>query len=102
MTDLTLRPEDEQKPVPGRACDGCTMCCKLMSIKELQKPAQSWCEHCDIGVGCRIYEQRPGDCRKFLCGWLGDERVGDEWRPSRTKMVIKFEGRKLIVLVDKD
>ena len=24
--------------VPGRSCQGCTLCCKLLSIEELEKP----------------------------------------------------------------
>ena len=33
--------------IEGRSCDGCTLCCKLLSVEEIDKPQQHWCEHCD-------------------------------------------------------
>jgi hypothetical protein len=101
MTDLTPRP-DAPKLVPGRSCDGCTACCKLVAVAELNKPAQSWCDHCSIGKGCTIYETRPEDCRTFYCGWLLDERIADAWRPRDSKIVVKFEPKRIVVHVDKD
>ncbi len=89
---MTATAEAEVKPVQVRSCDGCTMCCKLLSIKELEKPRLQWCVHCDIGVGCKIYEQRPAECRNFYCGYLMDAKLGDHWKPSRSKMVIVPEG----------
>ena len=102
MSDLTPRPEDVPKLVEGRSCAGCTACCKLVAVHELQKPAQTWCQHCEIGAGCRIYEQRPEDCRTFFCGWLLDERIAEDWRPVKSKMVVKFEARRIVIHVDKD
>lgn len=88
--------------VPGRSCEGCTACCKLVAVHELNKPAGAWCEHCEIGVGCKIYPTRPDDCRTFYCGWVLDERMGPEWEPSHARMVVKFQPRRIIVFVDKD
>jgi hypothetical protein len=51
--------------VPGRNCDGCTMCCKLLSVAELDKPPVSWCTLCDVKVGCNAYAGRPTECRDF-------------------------------------
>jgi uncharacterized protein len=78
------------------------MCCKLVAVHELEKPAQSWCKHCTIGEGCQIYDARPDDCRTFYCGWLLDERIADAWQPSKSKMVVKFEARRIVIHVDKD
>jgi uncharacterized protein len=78
------------------------MCCKLVAVHELEKPAQSWCEHCDIGNGCRIYDTRPTDCRTFYCGWLLDPHISDDWLPSKSKMVVKFEPKRIVIHVDKD
>ncbi len=88
--------------VAGRSCAGCTLCCKLLSISELAKPQQSWCPSCTVGVGCRIYADRPGDCADFHCGWLVREEVGDAWRPSECGMVLNFEAlaNRVIVHVD--
>jgi hypothetical protein len=76
------------EPVPGRSCGGCTLCCKVMGVPELEKPRGAWCIHCARGSGCRIYAKRPAGCRSFLCGWLTNSRFGPEWRPDRSKIVI--------------
>jgi hypothetical protein len=76
------------EPAKGRSCGGCTMCCKVLGITELQKPVGKWCPHCDIGKGCKIYETRPEECRTFHCAWLVDDRLADVWKPDRSKIVI--------------
>jgi hypothetical protein len=102
MADLTPRPDAVPPLVPGRSCKDCTLCCKLVSVYEIEKPAQSWCEHCTIGVGCRIYDMRPADCRTFYCGWLLDPRISDAWEPNKCKMVVKFEPKRIVIHVDRD
>jgi hypothetical protein len=73
-----------------------------VAVHQIGKPPQRWCENCEIGVGCRIYETRPNDCRTFYCGWLLDPRIGDDWHPARSKMVVKFEPKRIIIFVDRD
>jgi hypothetical protein len=72
----------------ARTCGDCTLCCKVMAIEEIAKPAGRWCRHCKPGRGCLVYESRPGECRAFNCLWLVDERFGAHWKPSRSKMVL--------------
>lgn len=78
------------------------MCCKIMGVGEIAKPARQWCPQCEIGVGCRIYETRPGECRRFDCVWLLDTVLGPEWRPDRAHFVMAYEieGKRLAVRVD--
>ena len=45
--------------------DGCTACCKILKIRELNKPANTWCKHCNIGVGCGIYDSRPESIQRI-------------------------------------
>ena len=71
-----------------RHCDGCTLCCKVMAIVELEKPGGQWCPHCDAGKGCKIYVERPPSCRQFNCGYLMNKNLGPEWKPSEAKFVI--------------
>jgi hypothetical protein len=71
-----------------RACGDCTLCCKVMAIEELSKPPGQWCGHCQPGRGCRIYDDRPAECRDFNCLWLIDERFGPHWRPNKSKLVL--------------
>ena len=89
-------------PASGRSCEGCTLCCKIFGIPELEKPRHAWCAHCEIGKGCRIYETRPASCREFVCGWLIDGTVPEHWRPAKSRMVLTTEdgGRRLVINVD--
>jgi hypothetical protein len=89
--------------VPGRVCGSCSLCCKLLRIEELDKPAGRWCSHCTVGRdGCKIYDTRPGSCRSFHCTWLIDPKLRAEWRPSTAKMVLQYDhpARRLAVHVD--
>ncbi|HUU85486.1 MAG TPA: hypothetical protein VM243_18460 [Phycisphaerae bacterium] len=86
----------------GRQCGTCSLCCKLLGIEELDKPQGQWCPHCDPPHGCMIYSRRPGECRAFNCAWLENAALGDEWKPTRSKMVLYFidEGARLVAHVD--
>lgn len=75
----------------GRKCGNCSMCCKLMAIPEMGKPAGPWCAYCDPGKKrCTIYATRPKTCADFYCQWMVDRTFGPEWYPSRCKMVLKL------------
>ncbi|HEX2591606.1 MAG TPA: hypothetical protein VHL34_08930 [Rhizomicrobium sp.] len=82
-----------------RSCGDCTLCCKVLRVADLDKPAGTWCEHCDTGKGCRIYADRPGSCRSFMCSYLQDNRLGEEWRPRDSKIVLQhIEGDNCIMV----
>jgi hypothetical protein len=74
--------------VPGRECGQCTLCCKLLEVSEIEKPQGKWCKHCTPGKGCNIYDDRPDLCKVWYCGWRMWERLGPEWYPRRSKIVI--------------
>jgi hypothetical protein len=88
--------------VPGRTCGTCTLCCKVIAIIELGKPAGSWCRHCAPGTGCAIYAERPGECRTFNCAWLTWADLPDDWKPERSRIVLVFhaDGNRMIANVD--
>lgn len=77
------------------ACDGCTACCHVFAIPDLEKGSYAPCRHLTApGAegpsaapegpsaaaarrgGCAIHAERPGVCRDFVCayaiGLLGD------------------------------
>lgn len=86
---------------PMRSCDGCTLCCKLMEIEELAKHPGKWCDHCEIGTGCRIYSERPASCAGFTCGFLSWPPVPTHWHPKKCKMVITMDKPgQVVVRVD--
>ncbi|HLH10880.1 MAG TPA: hypothetical protein VKV77_03250 [Methylovirgula sp.] len=69
--------------IPGKACGACSLCCKILEIEELQKPAGPACENCVAGGGCAIYEMRPDVCRDFECLWKSDRSLSSQMRPDR-------------------
>ncbi len=91
---------DTPSIVPGRACGSCTLCCKVLDINELAKPAGTWCPNCKVGKGCSIYDERPAVCRGFLCGYLTGPQLSEIWRPTKAKMVLAFNGSSITVYVD--
>ncbi|HEU0070067.1 MAG TPA: hypothetical protein VFS04_02115 [Alphaproteobacteria bacterium] len=87
---------------PGKDCGACTLCCKVMRIDALGKADGTWCDHCAVGSGCKIHTSKPDECTVFYCGFLQDPRLGEEWRPSKSKFVLVAEmgGRRIAAHVD--
>jgi hypothetical protein len=81
----------------------CSLCCKLLEVHAISKPEGKWCVHCAPGrERCTIHDRRPDQCRTFYCAWLTVGSLGDEWRPTRAKMVLSAEadGNRMAVHVD--
>ncbi len=90
--------------VPGRACDGCTLCCRLPAIVELAKPAHVLCSHCEIAKGCTIYDTRPSTCRKFECLYLAGGQLGEQWKPLHCHMFVAYHAgaNRIVIHVDSE
>jgi hypothetical protein len=71
-----------------RLCGDCTLCCKVMAIEELAKPASHWCLHCKPRRGCTIYADRPAECESFSCIWLINDLLDEQWKPNKSKLVL--------------
>ena len=84
-----------------RSCGTCSLCCKVIGIAALDKPAGRWCSHFAKGLGCSIYADAPGECRTFMCSWLITPALGEEWRPDRCKLVL-WTNRVGRMIVDAD
>jgi len=86
----------------GKSCGECGLCCKLIGVESIAKPQFTWCRHFKRSVGCGIYEDRPHDCRAFICYWLHVPNLGDEWRPDRAGFVMHIAdgGARLNIKVD--
>jgi hypothetical protein len=89
-------------PQPVRACDGCTLCCKVLSIEALGKPEGLWCRHCKVGSGCLAYDTRPTACRVFHCDYLLQPTFTAEWKPSLSRLVVMSDAvqNRITVHVD--
>jgi hypothetical protein len=95
MTDIV-------ETIPGRNCSGCTMCCKLLDIPEINKPRLQWCADCAPGIGCQIYDKRPATCRSFYCGYLTNPVLSEDWKPSRSKLLVTLDDKLNRVAVHVD
>jgi hypothetical protein len=94
--------EGETDLVPGRSCEGCTLCCKLMEVEPLNKPRAEWCPHCDQKAGCRIYGERPEACRIFYCGYRRVPEIDERWFPAKAKLLVNYESASNRVAVHVD
>ena len=85
-----------------KSCGPCTMCCKVLAVDELAKPAGQACVHVARSGGCTIYAERPQACRTFECVWLMDPEMPHRFRPDQTKVVLDQdpEGARLIARCD--
>ena len=85
-----------------RACNGCTLCCTLLSVEELNKAPGVTCPHCQVGCGCTIHDARPTECRGFYCDYLLNPALNEDWRPARCRIVVSFEdyNNALVIHVD--
>jgi hypothetical protein len=85
-----------------RECGSCSLCCKVLDVPAIYKPAGQWCRHFRAGSGCDIHQLRPKPCREFSCLWLAEDWLGDEWKPSQSKFVMawEYEGECLTVYPD--
>ena len=93
---------DSSPAVPGRACNACTMCCRVLDVAELAKPAGTECPHCIKAGGCGIYADRPSACGEFYCGYLALPFVNERWFPDTCGMMIfpDADQKRLAVHVD--
>ena len=78
--------------VAGRTCGTCTACCTLFPIDQpdLVKQAGVPCQHL-AGSGCGLHPNWPKVCGEWFCGWRRLPRLGDEWRPDRSGIVVVFD-----------
>ncbi len=53
-----------------RTCGACSLCCSVLRVDELSKPAGVDCEHQLAEGGCAIHATRPAICRAYHCLWL--------------------------------
>lgn len=77
--------------LPPQPCAGCTMCCVLLGVKEIEKLPNRMCQHCEPGVGCKVYAERPTACQEFECAYaLGMLGEGEDARPDNSYVVFSF------------
>lgn len=70
-----------------RRCNECTLCCKLLPVPQLQKPANTRCAFQRAGKGCTLHQspRYPSHCSIWACAWLSG---ADLPRPDRAHYVV--------------
>lgn len=75
----------------NRSCGGCTLCCKLVPVRELAKGAGERCRY-QSSKGCAVYHRPdrgfPPSCAVWNCRWLGDPATQGLKRPDRSHYVV--------------
>jgi hypothetical protein len=77
--------------VGGRQCGDCQLCCKLLPVRSLDKPAGRRCQHQRHGLGCMVYARLNAvsrECHEWNCRWLVDPDTAGLPRPDRCHYVI--------------
>ena len=85
-----------------KACGTCTLCCKVCTIVELNKPSGQWCVHARPGQGCAIYGDHPKECQVFRCGWLTIDELGEDWKPINSKFVLLLDEDRRRLVIEND
>ena len=102
MTEAAIAAEPDAHVVPGRECGGCTLCCKVYAIPEIDKPGGKWCTHCKPGRGCTIHDKLPKQCAEFNCLWRTQASLPAHWKPDQAKMVVTIHPRNGNIYVQVD
>ena len=90
-----------------RDCGDCSLCCKVIHVESLRKPAGTWCQHCSKGsaTACQIFRkpERPYECGKFQCTWTKQYDWPEMMKPSKSRMVFEdIDSKILLVTCDPD
>lgn len=83
-------------------CASCTLCCQLLEVPALKKPANASCANCEEGVGCSIWAERPPICRRFRCLWYPNPQLPAGLRPDLCGAIFEPIRDEKIVIVNVD
>jgi hypothetical protein len=73
-----------------RQCGDCQLCCRLVPVQSINKPAGTACAFQKFHKGCTVYHQpkMPPECAIWNCRWLVNDDTADLSRPDRAHYVI--------------
>ncbi len=98
MTARSKRREVQKniaKKLAAHPCGDCGVCCTVMAVPELGKPALLPCTRLRVGTpgqgACGRYKERPGTCAGFECLWRLGAVGGASARPDRLGVFFTVE-----------
>ena len=73
-----------------RQCGECQLCCKLVPVASVSKPAGVACRFQKFHKGCTVYRtaKMPPECAIWNCRWLVNDDAADLSRPDRSHYVL--------------
>ena len=72
-----------------KRCGQCSVCCKILAVKELDKKALEPCIYAKkASLPCQIYPSRPSSCQQFNCYWLYGE-LPNKARPDKSGVLLQ-------------
>lgn len=85
-----------------KTCGTCSICCKIVAVKDLAKPAHQWCVHNVPRKGCGIWGAHPEVCKVWQCGWILMPQLDDRWKPESCGFIIRtrFQIQQLVIDVE--
>lgn len=78
-------------------CSGCTMCCKMLYITSKDSKSGSYCKECNHNIGCNIYNERPKECKTFMCAYAQMVKSHVDLRPDNCGVVFEKINSTLIL-----
>lgn len=88
------------KPSPSLSCGACNLCCKLLEVKDIGKPARMSCWWTTVHGGCFRHSEKAtapelAACHQWECVWLNSQKHEDvslrqprHLRPDMTHVVL--------------
>lgn len=91
-------------------CGACNLCCFVLGVPDIHKPARMWCEWTTVHGGCARQADKASDesllaCAQFECLWLqSQQREGvPTWprtlRPDQSHVVFGPQDREDALLL---
>jgi hypothetical protein len=70
-------------------CDGCTLCCLLFPVPDMDIDVAEECPCRNPGTGCSMYCERPPDCVFASCMYLQSENITKDLKPSTCGVIFE-------------
>lgn len=83
-------------------CGACSLCCSLLGVPDIGKPARMRCWHTTVHGGCAVHADKGSDpnllaCSQFKCVWLAsqdrEDRLPRSLRPDQCHVVLGPQDR---------
>ncbi len=75
-----------------RECGDCQLCCVLVPVRGINKPANTPCKDQSHARGCKVYHNPlkgfPWECGLWSCIWVYNDDAANLRRPDRSRYVL--------------